>query len=150
MRPSSRSARRTVRPGTWPPPRSPSRRPSRSSPTATTRRRAWAGRCWTGTVSARCSLAWRARAVRWRWCGARGKRGDWRRARGELPRTGGDDRSPAEAIIYLAQADVAEGERERAVAALEKTLAATKVSKAEVRTALAMLAWQDKALDKAG
>lgn len=77
------------------------------------------------------------------------KQGDWKRARVELARTREDDRYPAEAIVYLAQADVAEGERERAVAALEKTLAATKASKAEVRTALAMLAWQDKALDKA-
>ncbi|MFL5355083.1 tetratricopeptide repeat protein [Archangium sp.] len=77
------------------------------------------------------------------------KQGDWKRARVELARTRVDDRYPAEAIIYLAQADVAEGERERAVAALEKTLGATKASKAEVRTALAMLAWQDKALDKA-
>ncbi|WP_199243173.1 tetratricopeptide repeat protein [Vitiosangium sp. GDMCC 1.1324] len=77
------------------------------------------------------------------------KLGDWKRARVELARTRVEDRYPAEAIIYLAQADVAEGERERAVAALEKTLAAAKTAKAEVRTALGLLQWQDKVLDKA-
>ncbi|QRK08487.1 tetratricopeptide repeat protein [Archangium violaceum] len=77
------------------------------------------------------------------------KLGDWKRARVELARTSVEDRYPAEAIIYLAQADIAEGERDRAVAALEKTLAATKTSKAEVRTALGLLHWQDKSLDKA-
>lgn len=75
--------------------------------------------------------------------------GDFKRARVELARTRVEDRYPAEAIIYLAQADAAEGERDRAREALEKTLAATKTAKAEVRTALGMLHWQDKALDKA-
>ncbi|WNG49591.1 tetratricopeptide repeat protein [Archangium minus] len=77
------------------------------------------------------------------------KLGDWKRARVELARTSVEDRYPVEAIIYLAQADVAEGERDRAVAALEKTLATTKTAKAEVRTALGLLHWQDKSLDKA-
>ncbi|MFY0524803.1 tetratricopeptide repeat protein [Archangium gephyra] len=77
------------------------------------------------------------------------KLGDFKRARVELARTRVEDRYPAEAIIYLAQADAAEGERARAYEALEKTLAATKKAKAEVRTALGQLHWQDKALDKA-
>jgi len=77
------------------------------------------------------------------------KLGDFKRARVELARTRVEDRYPAEAIIYLAQADAAEGERDRAREALEKTLAVTKKAKAEVRTALGQLHWQDKALDKA-
>ncbi|WP_375771758.1 tetratricopeptide repeat protein [Archangium gephyra] len=77
------------------------------------------------------------------------KLGDFKRARVELARTRVEDRYPAEAIIYLAQADAAEGERDRAREALEKTLAATKTAKAEVRTALGQLHWQDKSLDKA-
>ncbi|WP_047861930.1 tetratricopeptide repeat protein [Archangium gephyra] len=77
------------------------------------------------------------------------KLGDFKRARVELARTRVEDRYPAEAIIYLAQADAAEGERDRAREALEKTLAATKTAKAQVRTALGLLHWQDKALDKA-
>ncbi len=77
------------------------------------------------------------------------KLGDFKRARVELARTRVEDRYPAEAIVYLAQADAAEGERDRAREALEKTLAAAKTSKTRVRTALGMLHWQDKALDKA-
>ncbi|MGZ3458857.1 MAG: tetratricopeptide repeat protein, partial [Archangium sp.] len=75
--------------------------------------------------------------------------GDWKRARVELARTREDDRYPPEAIVYLAQADAAEGERDRAREALEKTLAATKTARAEVRTALGLMHWQDKSLDKA-
>jgi len=75
--------------------------------------------------------------------------GDWKRARVELSRTREEERYPAEAIIYLAQADAAEGEGERAREALEKTLAATKKAKAEVRTALGLLHWREKAEDKA-
>jgi cellulose synthase operon protein C len=78
------------------------------------------------------------------------KLGDWTRARVELARTRVEDRYPPEAIIYLAQADAAEGEKDRARQALEKTLAVTKTARAEVRTALALMHWQDKALDKAG
>jgi tetratricopeptide (TPR) repeat protein len=77
------------------------------------------------------------------------KLGDWKRVRAEVALAREDDRHSAEGIIYLAQADAAEGERGRAREALEKTLAATKTAKAEVRTALAQLDWQDKALDKA-
>jgi tetratricopeptide (TPR) repeat protein len=77
------------------------------------------------------------------------RQGDFKRARVELARTRVEDRYPAEAIIYLAQADAAEGERDRAREALEKTLAAAKTSKTQVRTALGLLHWQDKALDKA-
>ncbi|MET0404570.1 MAG: tetratricopeptide repeat protein, partial [Cystobacter sp.] len=78
------------------------------------------------------------------------KLGDWKRARVELVRTRAESRYPAEAIVYMARADVAEGERDRAVLALEKTLGATKRSRSEVRTALGLMQWQDKAPDKAG
>jgi tetratricopeptide (TPR) repeat protein len=77
------------------------------------------------------------------------KLGDWKHVRTEVALARADDRHPVEGILYLAQADAAEGERGRAREALEKTLAATKTAKAEVRTALALLDWQDKALDKA-
>jgi tetratricopeptide (TPR) repeat protein len=77
------------------------------------------------------------------------KLGDWKRVRAEVALAREDDRHSVEGILYLAQADAAEGERGRAREALEKTLAATKTAKAEVRTALAQLDWQDKALDKA-
>ncbi|QRN94956.1 tetratricopeptide repeat protein [Archangium violaceum] len=75
--------------------------------------------------------------------------GDWKRVRVEVARTRVEDHYPPEAIVYLAQADAAEGERDRAREALEKTLAATKRAKAEVRTALGQMYLQDKALDKA-
>ncbi|WP_306818311.1 tetratricopeptide repeat protein [Archangium lipolyticum] len=75
--------------------------------------------------------------------------GDWKRVRVEVARTRVEDHYPPEAIVYLAQADAAEGERDRARTALEKTLAATKRAKAEVRTALGQMYLQDKALDKA-
>ncbi len=81
--------------------------------------------------------------------GAHAKLGDWKRVRTELALTRVGDRYPAEAIVYLAQADAAEGERDRAREALEKTLVAAKTARTEVRTALALMHWQDKALDKA-
>ncbi len=81
--------------------------------------------------------------------GAYAKLGDWKRVRAELALTRVGDRYPAEAVVYLAQADAAEGERDRARAALEKTLVAAKTGRSEVRTALALVHWQDKALDKA-
>ncbi|MFY0574061.1 tetratricopeptide repeat protein [Cystobacter fuscus] len=78
------------------------------------------------------------------------KLGDWKRARLELAHTRVESRYPAEAIVYMARADAAEGERDRAQVALEKTLAAAKRERAGVRTALALMQWQDKAPDKAG
>ncbi|WP_043430501.1 tetratricopeptide repeat protein [Cystobacter fuscus] len=78
------------------------------------------------------------------------KLGDWKRSRLELARTRVESRYPAEAIVYMARADAAEGERDRAQVALEKTLAAAKRERAGVRTALALMQWQDKAPDKAG
>ena len=77
------------------------------------------------------------------------KLGDWKRARAEVVHTRVDDRYPAGAIIALARADVAEGEHDRAVEALSKALAAAKAERATLRTALGLLSWQDKALDKA-
>ncbi|WP_198316557.1 tetratricopeptide repeat protein [Cystobacter fuscus] len=78
------------------------------------------------------------------------KLGDWKRARLELAHTRVESRYPAEAIVYMARADAAEGERDRAQVALEKTLAAARRERAGVRTALALMQWQDKAPDKAG
>ncbi|WP_395855465.1 tetratricopeptide repeat protein [Cystobacter fuscus] len=78
------------------------------------------------------------------------KLGDWKRARLELAHTRVESRYPAEAIVYMARADAAEGEHDRAQVALEKTLAAAKRERAGVRTALALMQWQDKAPDKAG
>ncbi|WP_179956297.1 tetratricopeptide repeat protein [Melittangium boletus] len=75
--------------------------------------------------------------------------GDWKRARVELAHTRADAGYPAEAIIYLARADAAEGDRARAREALEKTLVAARRDKSRVRTALGMMHWQDKSLDKA-
>lgn len=80
---------------------------------------------------------------------AHAKLGDWKRVRAELAHTRVEDRYPTEAIIDLARADVAEGEKDRALEALTKTLAAAKADKAALRTALGLLAWQDKAWDKA-
>jgi tetratricopeptide (TPR) repeat protein len=77
------------------------------------------------------------------------KLGEWKRARVELARVRQEEGYPAEAIVYLAQADAAEGERDKAREALEKTLAASKTAKGELRTALALMHWQDKSLDKA-
>ncbi|MBM7118309.1 tetratricopeptide repeat protein [Archangium primigenium] len=75
--------------------------------------------------------------------------GDWKRARVELGHTRGGAGYPAEAIVYLARADVAEGERARAREALEKTLVGARKDKSLVRTALGVWYWQDKSLDKA-
>jgi len=75
--------------------------------------------------------------------------GDWKRARVELAHTRTDAGYPAEAIVYLARADAADGERARAQEALEKTLVVARHDKSRVRTALALMHWQDKSLDKA-
>jgi cellulose synthase operon protein C len=75
--------------------------------------------------------------------------GDWKRARVELAHTRVDSRYPAEAIVYLARADAADGERARAQEALEKTLVGAHQDKSQVRLALGLLHWQDKSLDKA-
>lgn len=77
------------------------------------------------------------------------KLGEWKRARVELGRVRQDEGYPAEAIVLMAQADAAEGERDKAREALEKTLAVSKTGKGELRTALALMHWQDKSLDKA-
>jgi len=75
--------------------------------------------------------------------------GDWKRARVELAHTRVDSGYPAEAIVYLARADAAEGDRARAREALEKTLVVARRDKSRVRTALGLMHWQDKSLDKA-
>jgi tetratricopeptide (TPR) repeat protein len=75
--------------------------------------------------------------------------GDWKRARQELAQTQVSGKFPAEAIIYLALADAAEGEGEKARAVLEKAHGAAKKLKSEVGVALGQLHWRNGALDKA-
>src|SRR5207248_10025878 len=58
-------------------------------------------------------------------------------------------RYPAEAVVYLALDDANEGQQDRAIEALEKTLSASKKAKAEVRVALGTVYWDKGALDKA-
>jgi tetratricopeptide (TPR) repeat protein len=74
---------------------------------------------------------------------------DWKRARAELGRTEVNGKFPTEAAIYLALADAAEGQPERAQAVLEKFLAASRKPKSELRVALGNVYWQRGALDKA-
>ncbi|MGQ0505488.1 MAG: tetratricopeptide repeat protein [Myxococcaceae bacterium] len=74
---------------------------------------------------------------------------DPKRARAELAKTQLAGKFPSEAVIYLALADAAEGQADKAQEVLEKTLDATRKSKAEVRVALGQVYWQRGALDKA-
>lgn len=73
----------------------------------------------------------------------------WKRARAELAKTQVDGRFPAEAVIQLTLADAAEGKAEQAQEVLEKSLAATRKAKSEVRVALGQVYWQRGVLDKA-
>jgi tetratricopeptide (TPR) repeat protein len=75
--------------------------------------------------------------------------GDWKRARAELQKTQVGGKFPSEAVVYLALADAAEGQPEKAQGVLEKTLAATKRARGEVQVALGRVYWQRGLLDKA-
>ncbi len=77
------------------------------------------------------------------------KMGDWKRARSELGRTQVNGKYPSEAVIYLALADAADGQPERAQSVLEKLLASSRKAKSNVRVALGSVYWQRGLLDKA-
>ncbi|HLL53658.1 MAG TPA: tetratricopeptide repeat protein, partial [Myxococcaceae bacterium] len=78
-----------------------------------------------------------------------GRLGDWKRARAELAKTQIDGKYPAEAVVYLGLADLAEGNEERAQEALERALGSARRFKAEIRVALAQVYWKRGALEKA-
>ncbi len=75
--------------------------------------------------------------------------GEWKKAREELLRTGAKGKYPAEAVVYLALADAADGNRELAEKNLEKAVNAAKRARADVRVALGQLYWQGGAPQKA-
>jgi len=77
------------------------------------------------------------------------KLGEWKRARGELAKTQVGGKYPSEAAVYLALADAAEGQPERAQSVLEKLLASSKRARGGVRVALGTVYWQRGLLDKA-
>jgi len=77
------------------------------------------------------------------------KLGDWKRARSELSKTQVNGKYPSEAAIYLASADAAEGQAERAQSVLEKLSASSRRAKSDVRVALGSVYWQRGLLDKA-
>src|SRR5262249_61411169 len=69
--------------------------------------------------------------------------------RSELANTQIDGKYPSEAVLYLALADAAEGQAERAQSTLEKALAASRKAKGELRVGLGKVYWQRGILDKA-
>src|SRR5262249_50279630 len=75
--------------------------------------------------------------------------GDWKRARTELSKTQVGGKYPSEVAIYLALADAAEGQPERAQSVLEKLLASSKRARGDVRVAVGSVYWQRGLLDKA-
>jgi tetratricopeptide (TPR) repeat protein len=77
------------------------------------------------------------------------RQGDWKHARQELTHTQQGGKYPSEAVIYLALADAAEGQQDRAQQVLEKTLAASKKARGEVHVALGKVYWDRGVLDKA-
>lgn len=74
---------------------------------------------------------------------------DWKRARSELANTQVEGKYPSEAVLYLALADLAEGQAERAQSTLEKALATSRKVKSELRVGLGKVYWQRGILDKA-
>ena len=78
-----------------------------------------------------------------------GRLKDWKRARAELTRTSVSGKFPIEAVAWLALADAAEGEPDKAQTVLEKTLGAAKRPRADVAVALGKVYWQRGILDRA-
>jgi cellulose synthase operon protein C len=74
---------------------------------------------------------------------------DWKRARAEFQKTQVGGRVPVEAVAMLALVDAAEGDADKAVAALERTQASSKRPRSEVSVALGKLYWQRGVLDQA-
>lgn len=78
-----------------------------------------------------------------------GRLKDWKRARTELAKTAVGGRFPIEAVAWLALADAAEGEPDKAQAVLERTLGAAKRPRADVAVVLGKIYWQRGILDRA-
>src|SRR5215470_2706440 len=78
-----------------------------------------------------------------------GRLKDWKKARGELTKTSVSGKFPVEAVAWLALADAAEGEPDKAQTVLEKTLGAAKRPRADVAVALGKVYWQRGILDRA-
>jgi len=78
-----------------------------------------------------------------------GRLKDWKKARAELARTSVSGKFPIEAVAWLALADAAEGEPDKAQTALERTLGAAKRPRADVAVALGKIYWQRGILDRA-
>lgn len=76
---------------------------------------------------------------------------DWRHARAELARTQVNGRYPPEAVVYLALADAAEGEPEKAQAVLEKAKGSVRQPEARgaLLNALGAILWQKGDVDGA-
>ncbi|MFL5322526.1 MAG: tetratricopeptide repeat protein [Myxococcaceae bacterium] len=75
--------------------------------------------------------------------------GDWKLARAELGKTAVNGKVPAEAVIYLALADAADGELDKAQQVLERALAATRKNKSDVQVALGRVYLQQNKLKEA-
>ncbi|MFN0062134.1 MAG: tetratricopeptide repeat protein [Myxococcaceae bacterium] len=74
---------------------------------------------------------------------------DWKRVRSELIPTQVAGKYPSEAVVFLALADAAEGQAERAQQVLEKTLASTRRARTESALALGRIYAQRGLVDKA-
>jgi tetratricopeptide (TPR) repeat protein len=74
---------------------------------------------------------------------------DWKKARSEIARTAVNGKYSIESAVVLSLADAAEGQADKAQEVLEKTLAASKKPRPEVRLALGQVYWQRGVLDKA-
>lgn len=77
------------------------------------------------------------------------KTGDFKKGRQELQSTAVGNKVSTEAAAYLALADAGEDQAEKAIATLEKLVAASKKNKAAIQVALARVYMQKGALDKA-
>jgi tetratricopeptide (TPR) repeat protein len=78
-----------------------------------------------------------------------GRLKDWKKARAELAKTSVSGKYPIEAVAWLALADAAEGEPDKAQTVLEKTLGAAKRPRADVAVALGKIYWQRGIIDRA-
>ncbi|HEY1908533.1 MAG TPA: tetratricopeptide repeat protein [Myxococcaceae bacterium] len=78
-----------------------------------------------------------------------GRLKDWKHARAELTKTSVSGKFPIEAVAWLALADAAEGEPDKAQSVLERTLGAAKRPRADVAVALGKVYWQRGILDRA-
>ncbi|MGZ6080692.1 MAG: tetratricopeptide repeat protein, partial [Myxococcaceae bacterium] len=78
-----------------------------------------------------------------------GRLKDWKRARAELAKTAVSGKFPVEAVAWLALADAADGDPEKAQTVLERTLGAAKRPRADVAVALGKIYWQRGILDRA-